>query len=1395
MNRMGFVNFWLYDREIFSFSDGKLLLRGQNASGKSITTQSFIPFILDGDRTPSRLDPFGSSDRKMDYYFLGDGEREDVTGYLFLEFKREGVEEYRTIGIGQRAQRGKSSMGFWGFVLLDGRRVGEDLELAKSAGSQYVPLTKQELKNLLGEDNFFTETQREYMAAVNRYLFGFERLEQYEQFIRLLVKVRAPKLSKEFKPSRVYEILNDSLQTLSDEDLRAMVDAMEKMDDIEMNLESLRKAARDLRTIGTEYRRYNEFILGKKGEQYRRAKEKREEDAVRAESLERKIRQAREEYGKRAEAENGFLEEIRVLEGRLQAFHADELQKSLKEINSLREKAEETEAETERLKGEIERKREQIREKDAELRASEKEKEAAESDLEDAADLLAEYQEILQFEAHDLLMALRDFSEEEAGYSVDTEYRDVLARLQKWSGGIRSALKSLERQEREEAEREEEERKTDLLQLEANEAKRHAEDARQLEDNCRDEQLLRLHRCHSENQELLLKKEEFDRLSGMIRDFTGNTERMDAQEIWFRAFRRREGAITSDSMKSEAERKAAADRIRKLEAEWEELEKVRELVPERREAVKETRESLKAAGIPFLPVYEAVDFSETLEEPVKARMERALEEAGLLNALLVPETDYERALQLVRSHADTLVRLDLCREYAGTGRSASAEEKPVKAARLSGKADKEEELISAAALFCNSISGDPENSAPFILAPSGYFRNGLLEGCVEEDATGELRFVGAETRRLRLEKQKEEKRAELAAARGEEEKVREKLLALAARKTLLDKEYGEIPDFGELEQAFVLRKNEEKTEEEVRARLLQQEERREAARGRCRAAAAEVLEACKGFPYPRKADAFREAEGAAEDYRDQADFWHESLRQREIYLQKSRMIQDSIDHLEEHIDELDAVRRQRFFETRGLQERLLQLEKMLADPDTKRILKELEETEKRLREVKKSQEENRLENARLSGQLAEWEETLEPVKAVARRSVFEEEKLREYLLEEAELEEHENALASGNLIRDRLLGAADPDQGQGELTEGKLTHEKLADRIAELALRNLRENDRNKSEAELLQNFLKIFQAHSGSIARYSAGTENCFGDSEIPGALRKRQILTAAWQGNQMPITTFSRMIRESIEATEMLIQEEDRKLFEDILSDTLSRKLTARIHESRSWIRDMSALMQGMNTSMGLTFSLRWSARTSEGEGQLGAEELEKILARDRELLTAEDVARVAEHFRSAIRQAKEEALERGDTVNYRDLVRDALDYRKWFEFRMYYTRAGENSRELTDRVFNRFSGGEKAMAMYVPLFASVNAQYRKSGKLDHPRIIALDEAFAGVDDKNISSMFELVETLDFDYIMNSQALWGCFDTVHNLSIAELLRPENSQVITVIFYHWNGKKKELVG
>ena len=293
MNRIGFVNFWLYDEEYFEFVDGKLLLRGQNASGKSITTQSIIPFILDGDRTPSRLDPFGSSDRRMEYYFLGEEGREESTGYLFLEFKKE-EDKYCTIGIGQRAKKGKP-MEFWGFVVLDGRRIGYDFKLYKEIGSSKIPLDKREIKTVLGEDNFFTANQSEYKKAVNQYIFGFRKTEQYEQFIKLLVKVRAPKLSKEFKPTKVYDILNDSLQTLTDEDLRAMVDAMEKMDEIQDSLELLKSAFDDVKIIRNEYNRYNQYMLAKKANAYIEIKKNVESEQTRLNIQEENKREIEED--------------------------------------------------------------------------------------------------------------------------------------------------------------------------------------------------------------------------------------------------------------------------------------------------------------------------------------------------------------------------------------------------------------------------------------------------------------------------------------------------------------------------------------------------------------------------------------------------------------------------------------------------------------------------------------------------------------------------------------------------------------------------------------------------------------------------------------------------------------------------------------------------------------------------------------------------------------------------------------------------------------------------------------------------------------------------------------------------------------------------------------------
>lgn len=67
-------------------------------------------------------------------------------------------------------------------------------------------------------------------------------------------------------------------------------------------------------------------------------------------------------------------------------------------------------------------------------------------------------------------------------------------------------------------------------------------------------------------------------------------------------------------------------------------------------------------------------------------------------------------------------------------------------------------------------------------------------------------------------------------------------------------------------------------------------------------------------------------------------------------------------------------------------------------------------------------------------------------------------------------------------------------------------------------------------------------------------------------------------------------------------------------------------------------------------------------------------------------------------------------------------------------------------------------------------------------------------GVDNKNIRDMFRLMTEFGFDFIINSQVLWGDCDTLDALAIYQLIRPGNAKFVTVMPYLWNGKKKELL-
>ncbi len=95
---------------------------------------------------------------------------------------------------------------------------------------------------------------------------------------------------------------------------------------------------------------------------------------------------------------------------------------------------------------------------------------------------------------------------------------------------------------------------------------------------------------------------------------------------------------------------------------------------------------------------------------------------------------------------------------------------------------------------------------------------------------------------------------------------------------------------------------------------------------------------------------------------------------------------------------------------------------------------------------------------------------------------------------------------------------------------------------------------------------------------------------------------------------------------------------------------------------------------------------------------------------------------------------------------------------------------------------------LAASVPLFAAASSYYASSGNPRAPRLIALDEAFAGVDDDSRAKCLGLLATFDLDVMMTSEREWGCYPEVPGLAIAQLARRDGIDAVLVTPWRWNG-------
>lgn len=1335
VNRIGFVNFWLYDEEVFEFDNGKLLLRGENASGKSITTQIIIPFILDGDRSPERLDPFGSRDRKMEYYFLGEGDNEESTGYIFLEFAKKDSNQYRTIGIGQRARKGKP-MTFWGFVMLDNRRIGIDLQLYKQVGDKKIPKTKQELKNDLGEQNRLAESQRDYMELVNKYIFEFPRMELYEQFIKLLIKIRAPKLSKDLKPSLVYTILNESLQTLSDDDLSAMVDAMEQLDTMQATIDDLKDTLKNIIIIRNEYERYNRYMLGTKAkayktnhkefESFRKLLEQnikdKEQNLEKAKNLHLRNEQIVQEVGMyQNEIEMLDSKEVNQLVLRRETLLHNQTMiqqsKSLHMVNQ--EKTEET-----------------LQDRDRAFNAVQRDIDAIQYTMKKD---IQEVNEINENVHVPMEVSVANFEEE------DTFGDTFKAALKHYARNLQLGLEALKKHDELEQQFSASSEKLSIAANKISSLKQDSMASQRMVDQIKDDLIEEYHVLNKENKVMLFEEQTFRDLLHKLSFYTSYDDYKAIHDLCFQTYLGHQKRMNYKINSDELDRRERMRKVEEVTKELAELKELKDLAPERRDKVCETRAYLDNANILYQPFYELVDFSDQVSEEERDLLEEQLYVSGMLDALVIRETDYNKLKQDWDMFSDVVL-------VAGQQKDT-----PFTKLKLS---DPTHPLAEETLRILACISDDSTSDAQILFTSQGYYKNGLLEGHCTVDQ--KYRYIGASARQERLQQTITEKEEELALLSQAYEELEDKIQVAKDLLDTLEEEYAALPKHINIDEALSLLKGiqEDIQLEEKRYNEIEQEvtalskEKSDAYQG--------MLHMCREVPLERKIDVYEEAKDSCQEMMELFQTICSSFDKWVNKKEQAIMLESNIVDIQNRLEELSLAIEKAQRELKLNEKEVENIDNFLNSSENKDVIEKLKKANEMVQQLQIETNENEKKmvecKVRVEGYEAQIAGALERV---------EEETQKDELLYTCFQEE----LKLGYIIK----------------KDGRPTFEYIDEACA-----CLRPQDADRSVSDITSALNKNFQQHASSLSKYGSRLEDLFDDH--PQYVRRRQVINSTWLGRIVNVEEFHSLTKEEIENNELLLEKKDRELFENILSNTLSQKLSNRIAESRKWIDEMSDLMEQMDTSMGLSFSLKWKPKPPDSDQELSVDELNILLRRNNTLLTKEDIEKVSKHFRSKIKTAKQIAEDKGELYNYQDLIRDALDYRKWFEFHMRYHRTNNEWKELTNSTFNTYSGGEKAMAMYVPLFAAVNAQYKKCEREDHPRLIALDEAFAGVDEKNIDVMFNLIETIDLDYIMNSQALWGCYPSVPALHISELLRPINSQVVTVINYRWNGLRREVI-
>lgn len=1343
--RIGLVELFHYDSEEFWFHDGHLLLRGNNGTGKSKVLSLTLPFLFDASLKPSRIEPDGDAGKRMAWNLLL-GKHERRIGYAWIEFGRideDGAPRYLTLGCGLSAVAARAQVDSWFFVTED-QRIGRELWLINP---QRAVLGKDRLGLALGEHGRVFETAGAYRRAVDERLFHLGEA-RYGALMDTLIQLRQPQLSKKPNEENLSNALTEALPPLPDDLLTDVAEAMSQLEEYGLQLAELQVLAKAIGGFNGLYQRYARVNARRQAQVLRSAqtgfdKSSRELNEARL-VLEKAAAEEAQQQRRLGEIDSRLAQDRAALD----ELQSDPLMQDATRLGQLERLATASRNDLQAAQADV-RRNEERHARDA------RSLEQVQARVEAARAALAQAHAGAQAHARQAGVAARDawrdadaLAEADAAAALQERvYVQLQQGLRQLAAQRRTDIGVVEgrlRQEREagqrrgEAQRTRDDRADDLSEASARATEADAAVA------SAGETLVAAWQDHAETlRELVLADPAalFEALGDWSATLEGDNP---ARHVLDEA----QHAASLQLAQHEAEARQQRDGF---EAQRLALEAERACLalgedqgpPAPYQRAPDTRATPRA-GSPF---WKLVEFnpSRAWVEGEQAGLEAALEASGILDAWVAPDGRLDAA---AAGLSDTFL-------LARTQQSEALADWLMPAAGTTVDAGQLQTLLRSIA-----CSMSIQDGAEAWVAPDGRFRIGPLAGDWHK---GAAKYIGAasraEARRLRIAQIGDE----LEALRRDTAQLDALLVHLGERRARVAQEWRSAPSDGELRAAHVTAGALEQQRRQSLARLAQADERLGVSDAAWRAAREQLLHDAADLGLAPDAAGLAQAGAALMEFEGAL---HElSLRSAEVrHVWPERERQAARTY--ELARDLAAARElavQRQAELGEAEARVRSLRE--------RVGSQIGELEARLARYRgavttgeQAQRQATLDVAQAGKDLARSEQRVED----AARALAERQEARQQAVHALE-----RFCATG------LLAVALPEL-DADVPAWNIEGALGVARRAEQALQAVVADDAEWSRVQsaFSHDYTSLLTALTALGHQAQAETTD-FG-----------MIVTIIYQNRPQRPDLIEASLRDEIAQRQALLTARETEVLENHLQAEVAAAIQRMLREAEERRAAINAELAKRPTSTGVKFRLDWQPLPEGADGApVGLEAARKrLLNTSFDAWSAQDRQVVGTMLQNRITAERTRAD--GESASLLEMLARALDYRRWHRFRVQRWQDGQ-WRPLAGPA----SSGERALGLTVPLFAAVSSFYTHGGSKDAPRLVLLDEAFAGIDDAARAHCMALVREFDLDFVMTSEREWACYAELPGVSICQLQRREGIDAVLVSRWRWDGRARRLEG